>query len=96
MGIGEIINELYNTILDRIEKKPPNSYTAELASKGIPFVARKFGEEAVEVIVASLSESRERFIYEVTDLLYHLLVLMALEKVSPDDIAKELERRRRR
>jgi len=95
MDIDMVINELYNVILDRIEKKPPNSYTAELASKGIPFVARKFGEEALEVIVAALTESRERFVNEVADMMYHLLVLMALKNVTPSDIASELKRRRR-
>jgi phosphoribosyl-ATP pyrophosphohydrolase len=95
MDIDMVINELYNVILDRIEKKPPNSYTAELVSKGIPFVARKFGEEALEVIVAALTESRERFVNEVADMMYHLLVLMALKNVTPGDIASELKRRRR-
>ncbi|MEM0370959.1 MAG: phosphoribosyl-ATP diphosphatase, partial [Ignisphaera sp.] len=77
------------------EKKPTNSYTVQLVSKGIEYVARKFGEESIEVIVAALTESRERFISEVADLLYHLLVLMVLKNITPEDIAKELLRRRK-
>ncbi len=91
----QIINELYRVIVDRIEKKPNNSYTVEIVSKGKGYVARKVGEESVEVIVASLAESRERFISEVADLIYHLLVLMAMEGVTPDEVYEELERRRK-
>ncbi|TRM74928.1 phosphoribosyl-ATP diphosphatase [Sulfolobus sp. B5] len=64
MANDQIINELYRVIVDRIEKKPNNSYTVEIVSKGKGYVARKVGEESVEVIVASLAESRERFISE--------------------------------
>ncbi|TRM90276.1 phosphoribosyl-ATP diphosphatase, partial [Sulfolobus sp. B1] len=91
----QIINELYRVIVDRIEKKPNNSYTVEIVSKGKGYVARKVGEESVEVIVASLAESRERFISEIADLIYHLLVLMAMEGVTPDEVYEELERRRK-
>ncbi|WP_338600541.1 phosphoribosyl-ATP diphosphatase [Sulfolobus tengchongensis] len=90
-----IIDDLYKIIIDRIDKKPAGSYTVEIVNKGKAYVARKVGEESVEVIVASLSEGRERFISEVADLLYHLLVLMAIEGVTPEDIYKELERRRK-
>lgn len=91
----EILRELYKVILDRIEKKPQGSYTVELINKGLPFVARKFGEEAIEVIVSAIAEPRERFVSEVADMFYHLLVLMALRNVSPDDIVYELKRRKR-
>ncbi|AKA73939.1 phosphoribosyl-ATP diphosphatase [Saccharolobus solfataricus] len=92
---NEIVDELYKIILDRIEKRPTGSYTAEIVNKGKPYVARKVGEESVETIVASLAENKERFISEVADLIYHLLVLMALEGVTPEDIYRELERRRK-
>ncbi|AOL15864.1 phosphoribosyl-ATP diphosphatase [Sulfolobus sp. A20] len=95
MANDQIINELYRVIVDRIEKKPNNSYTVEIVSKGKGYVARKVGEESVEVIVASLAESRERFISEIADLIYHLLVLMAMEGVTPDEVYEELERRRK-
>ncbi len=88
-----IIDELYSVILDRIAKRPQNSYTASLVEKGKEYVARKVGEEAIETIVASLTESRERLISEIADLIYHLFVLMALNNITPDDIYKELLRR---
>ena len=90
-----VLNELYNIILDRIKKMPEGSYTAQLVSRGLGYIAQKFGEEAVEVIVAALSEDRGRFIEEVADLIYHLLVLMAIKNVSPNDIVLELRRRRK-
>jgi phosphoribosyl-ATP pyrophosphohydrolase len=91
--MSEILQDLYNIILDRINKMPKGSYTAEIVSKGKGYVARKVGEEAVETIVASLNEGRERFVCESADLVYHLWVLMALEGVKPDDLYQELKRR---
>lgn len=81
-----IIEELYSVIEARLKDKPRGSYTAELAEKGVEFIARKFGEEAVETIVAALSESRERLAEEAVDTLYHLLVLLAVSGVRLDDI----------
>lgn len=89
----KILEKLYEIILDRLKTMPAGSYTVELATKGKGYVARKVGEEAVETIVASLDEGRERFISEVADLIYHLWVLMAIENVTPNDVYKELERR---
>lgn len=95
LDLESILNELYSIIMDRIEKMPPNSYTAQLVSRGLEYIARKFGEEAVEVIVASIAESKDRLISEIADLIYHLLVLMAIRGITIDDIVKELNRRRR-
>ncbi|MDK6028373.1 phosphoribosyl-ATP diphosphatase [Ignisphaera sp. 4213-co] len=89
----ETIEKLYKIILDRLEKKPVGSYTAQLASKGRGYVARKLGEEAVEAIVASLSEDRKRIVEELADLIYHMLVFMAINNVSIDDVCTELEAR---
>ncbi|EWG08039.1 MAG: phosphoribosyl-ATP diphosphatase [Candidatus Aramenus sulfurataquae] len=89
----EVLDELYSVIVDRIKRKPQGSYTAEIASKGKGYVARKVGEEAVETIVASLSEGKERFISESADLIYHLWVLMAIEGVTPEELYEELRRR---
>ncbi|MCI2414395.1 MAG: phosphoribosyl-ATP diphosphatase [Candidatus Aramenus sp.] len=89
----EVLDELYSVIVDRIKSKPHGSYTAEIVSKGKGYVARKVGEEAVETIVASLSEGKERFISESADLIYHLWVLMAIEGVTPEELYEELRRR---
>jgi len=85
--------QLYNIIIDRINKRPQGSYTAQLIERGRGYIARKVGEEAVEVIVSSLAESKERFVEEVADLLYHLLVLMAINGVNINDVCDELRRR---
>lgn len=92
---SEIIDEVYQVILNRIREKPQGSYTVELVDKGKGYIARKVGEEAVEVIVASLYEGKERTISEISDLLYHLLVLMAIIGITPKDIYDELRRRRK-
>uniref|UniRef100_A0A7C2V9W4 Phosphoribosyl-ATP pyrophosphatase n=1 Tax=Ignisphaera aggregans TaxID=334771 RepID=A0A7C2V9W4_9CREN len=88
-----VLSELYKIIMDRIERRPQGSYTAQLASKGAAYVARKFGEESLEVIIAAIAESKDRLVSEIADALYHLLVLMALKGVTLDDVEKELRRR---
>lgn len=91
--MSEVLQDLYDIILDRINKMPKGSYTAEIVSKGKGYVARKVGEEAVETVVASLSEGKNRFLCESADLIYHLWVLMALEGIKPEDLYQELKRR---
>ncbi len=71
------------------------SYTSSLASKGITYVARKFGEESVELIVASLRESDKRVIEEAADVIYHLMVLLAVRGIKFEEVVEELERRAR-
>jgi phosphoribosyl-ATP pyrophosphohydrolase len=90
---NEVLNQLYEIITDRIRTKKEGSYTVKLLERGKPYVAQKVGEEASEVIVAALAETKERFISEVADLLYHLLVLMVLEGVRLEDVYEELRRR---
>ncbi len=87
----QTLEELYSVILDRLERKPEGSYTAALAEKGIDHIARKVGEEAVEVIVAALKE--ERLAEEAADLIYHLLVLLAISGVGLKGMIEELDRR---
>jgi phosphoribosyl-ATP pyrophosphohydrolase len=93
-GLG-FLDELYNIVLQRIREKPEGSYTASLAEKGVGFAARKLGEEAIETIVEALQGDREALVREAADLLYHLVVVLALSGVSTRDVAKELLRRRK-
>jgi len=93
-SIGDVLEELERVVEERARSRPPGSYTAMLLEKGAGFVARKVGEEAVEVIVAALSESRERLAEETADLLYHLTVLLYLRGLSWGDVARVLEERR--
>jgi phosphoribosyl-ATP pyrophosphohydrolase len=89
------IIELYQTILDRKENPSPASYTTQLFTSGHDEILKKVGEEAVEVILAAKGQGKTRLIEEIADLTYHVLVLMADNQVSPEDISTELEKRRR-
>jgi len=88
-----IITELFNTIQSRQGASPETSYTARLYAKGEDEILKKIGEESVEVILAGKGQSDERLIEEVADLTYHVLVLLALRGLSPEDIEKELRKR---
>ena len=89
------INELYQTILERKNHPAEGSYTASLFATGLPRMAQKVGEEGTEVVVAALSQDNARLIEEIADLTYHVLVLMAARGLAPEDVAKELEKRRK-
>ena len=93
--MSETLNGLYQLILSRKENPPPNSYTAKLFAAGDVEIAKKVGEEAIEVIVASYKESDERLASESADLLYHLLVLLAERNVEWSAVEAELEKRRK-
>ena len=69
------------------------SYVAQLHARGLPVIARKLGEEAVEAIVAALGGSREELTSEAADLLFHLLVLLGAKGVPLVDVLAELDRR---
>ncbi len=88
------LEELYKLIEDRKERMPENSYVASLFKKGGDRIIQKVGEESTEVIIAAKNESKERIVSEIADLLFHLLIMMSLFKITPDDIFKELEKRR--
>jgi phosphoribosyl-ATP pyrophosphohydrolase len=89
------INELYQTILSRKNNPSEGSYTASLFTQGLPRIAQKVGEEGTEVVVAALAQENDRLVDEIADLTYHVLVLMAAKGIDPQDIAKELEKRRK-
>jgi phosphoribosyl-ATP pyrophosphohydrolase len=93
--MSTIINELYQVILSRQENPPPNSYTAKLFAAGDVEIAKKVGEEAIEVIVASYKESDARLASESADLIYHLLVLLAARNVAWRAVEQELEKRKK-
>jgi phosphoribosyl-AMP cyclohydrolase / phosphoribosyl-ATP pyrophosphohydrolase len=84
---------LWRTISERALERPEGSYTTKLLDEGTAAVARKVGEEAVEVVTASLAESDERIVEESADLLYHLYVLLASRGVDIAAVEDELARR---
>jgi len=88
------LEELYEVIQKRIREKPEGSYVATVVAEGVDRAIQKVGEEAVEVVIAAKNEGRERIISESADLLFHLLILLAMRDISPDDIGKELDTRK--
>ena len=90
------IEYLEKLIQTRKIEKPKNSYTTELFDEGIKKISKKLGEEASEVIIASLAEKRSDLVYESADLMYHLLVLLANEEISFDEIVDELSNRHKK
>lgn len=89
-----VLNELYAVIADRQEKMPAGSYTSYLFEKGLDKILKKVGEENAEVIIAAKNRSKEEVVYETSDLIYHLLVLLVEQGVSLEDIFTELKSRR--
>jgi phosphoribosyl-ATP pyrophosphohydrolase len=87
------LDRLFAMIESRRGGDPGHSYTARLLAEGTPKIARKTGEEAIEVIIAALTGNREQLAAESADLLYHLLVLWADAGIAPDDVWRELARR---
>lgn len=92
---GDVLERLERIILDRKAKMPTDSHTSTLFREGAPRIAQKVGEEAVEVIIASLQNSRQELSEESADLLFHLMVLLAGHQMSLSDVVGTLEKRMR-
>jgi phosphoribosyl-ATP pyrophosphohydrolase len=91
--MADTIEILTQTIAARRTADPATSYVAKLHAGGMPLIARKFGEEAVETVVAALSLTDADVISEAADALFHLLVLLGARGLSFADVTAELERR---
>ena len=89
----EALGRLAATIEARRGADPTSSHTAKLLARGTLKCAEKFGEEAVEAVVAAAAEDREALISEAADVMYHLMVMLASRDVSLEDVAAELARR---
>lgn len=89
-----ILQSVYDVISDRRVHPQEGSYTNYLFDKGVEKMCKKVGEEASETIIAAMKADKEEVTYEAADLLYHLLVLMNQQGVTPDDVYEELARRR--
>ncbi len=84
---------LETTIRARLAADPASSYVAALAAKGRGKLAQKLGEEAIETVIAALSQDRAALIAEAADLTFHLIVLLAHADITLDDVRAELQRR---
>jgi phosphoribosyl-ATP pyrophosphohydrolase/phosphoribosyl-AMP cyclohydrolase len=90
-----IIDTLYNIIKERKLNPVEGSYTTYLFNKGIDKILKKVGEETSEIIIGAKNNSNTETVYEISDLVYHLLVLMVEQNISPIDIELELQKRRK-
>ncbi len=87
------LSRLAATVEARKGADPDSSWTAKLLAKGPEKCAEKFGEEAVEAIIAAVKNDRDNLIYEAADVLYHLVVMLAARDVALDEVLAELDRR---
>jgi len=90
------LETLYDIILSRKLNPVDGSYTCKLFKEGVERISKKVGEESVEVILAGIKGDRDEVIYEVSDLFYHTLVLLASLDISPQEIYSELNRRHKK
>ena len=91
---ADVVQQVYDVICDRKEHPREGSYTNYLLEKGVEKICKKVGEEASETIIAAMKRSKPEVCYEAADLVYHLLVLLFEQGVTPDDLWAELARRR--
>ena len=93
-GLGPLLEQLYELIESRQRERPAGSYTTYLFEAGVDKILKKLGEESAETIIAAKNDDRQPLISEVSDLIYHLLVLLVARGVNLESIAAELKQRR--
>ncbi|WP_267163242.1 phosphoribosyl-ATP diphosphatase [Halovenus salina] len=92
----DVLDELFDIIEDRKQNLPEDSYTASLFTheKGENAVLEKLGEESTELVLAAKDADDEELAHEAADIVYHLLVLLAMHDMTVDDLRDELAKRR--
>ncbi len=93
MNSSEILAQLTDILEQRKGAAPDSSYVASLYDKGLDAILKKVGEEATETVMAAKDGDAEKLVYEVADLWFHTMVLLADQNLSTDDVLKELARR---
>ena len=91
--MSDILSQLVSTIAARRQASAEKSYTKQLLEAGPAKCAKKFGEEAVETVIAALGENNQELTSEAADVLYHLLVLLEVRGVALEDVLNTLEAR---
>ena len=89
----DYIRNDYETILARKEAQQEGSYTCYLFEKGLDKILKKVGEESTEMVIAAKNGVKDETVGEICDLIYHTLVMMANEGITPDDVDAELRKR---
>jgi phosphoribosyl-ATP pyrophosphohydrolase/phosphoribosyl-AMP cyclohydrolase len=93
IGDFEFLRYLQDFIDRRYQEKPEGSYTTSLFHSGVNRMAQKVGEEAVETVIEATNGTDDRFIYEASDLIYHLIVLLTSKGYRLEDLGRELKKR---
>ncbi|MEE9328363.1 MAG: phosphoribosyl-ATP diphosphatase [Cocleimonas sp.] len=102
MSSNNTLTDVANVLESRKSAEPDSSYVAKLYDKGLDAILKKVGEEATEVVMAAKDaenntedndQKKNKIVYEVADLWFHTLVLLAQQNLHPDDVLKELDRR---
>ena len=91
--MNDAMKNLYETVLSRKAEKQEGSYTCYLFEKGLDKILKKCGEECSEVIIAAKNGDNKETVLEISDLLYHLMVLMVEEGISLEEVEAELRKR---
>ena len=89
----KVFEEVYQVIADRKEHPKEGSYTNYLFDKGIDKILKKVGEEATEIVIASKNPEPEEIKYEISDFLYHMMVLMVEKGITWEEVVEELSQR---
>jgi phosphoribosyl-ATP pyrophosphohydrolase len=89
----KVLQALYETVLSRKENKKEGSYTCYLFEKGLDKILKKVGEECSETIIAAKNNDNGETVYEIADLMYHLMVMMVQQGIELEDVLKELDKR---
>ena len=93
MDNKEVLYQLYDIISDRKINPKQGSYTNYLFEKGLDKILKKVGEETAETIIAAKNNDKNEVIYELSDLLYHISVLLSEKQITWDDVFEELKKR---
>lgn len=94
--MSDVLQGLYDVVLERRETPLEGSYTCYLFSQGLDKILKKCGEECAETIIAAKNGDKQDTINELCDLTYHLMVLMAEQGITPDELSEVLEERRKK
>ena len=89
----DVLSEVHQTLVSRLGADPSSSYVASLYSKGLDATLKKVGEEATETVMAAKDGDPNKVVYEVADLWFHTMVLLAQQGLEPQNIIDELARR---
>lgn len=90
---NDTLTALYNTIIDRKQNPQDGSYTCYLFDKGLDKILKKVGEECSETIIAAKNGDNSETVLEISDLIYHLFVMMVNEGITVEDVMAELDKR---